>query len=151
MQALPKLSCLTQGPTGLFHANVVFGHASRGLDHAAIQGISTAQLHEPQGGREGQESESAREIKTKRGETRQFKRHGKLQKTYQICNVVFQQSQANFQRTIPPTPPQYRQNVAKILPNGTQNAPQMSHFGDPGATFEPIERPGDQSLQKRTP
>ena len=144
MQALPKLSCLTQGPAELFHAHVVFGHA-------AIQGVSKAQLHEPQGGREGQESESTREIKTKGGETRQRKRHGKLKKTNQICNVVFQQSQANFQRTIPPTPPQYRQNVVQILPNGTQNAPKMSPFGDPGATFEPIERPGDQSLQKRTP
>jgi len=45
MQTLPKL---TQGPTELFQANVVFGHASRDLDHAAIQGVSKAQLHEPQ-------------------------------------------------------------------------------------------------------
>ena len=48
MQTLPKL---TQGPTELFQANVVFGHASRDLDHAAIQGVSKDQLHEPQGGR----------------------------------------------------------------------------------------------------
>ena len=33
--------------------NVLFGHASRGLDHAAIQGVRKAQLHEPQGGSGG--------------------------------------------------------------------------------------------------
>ena len=44
----------TQEPAELFQANVVFGRASRGLDHAAIQEVSKAQLHEPQGERVGE-------------------------------------------------------------------------------------------------
>ena len=58
----------TQEPPELFQANVVFGRASRGLDHAAIQEVSKAQLHEPRGGRVGEREtagtgQQGREIK----------------------------------------------------------------------------------------
>ena len=59
----------TQEPAELFQANVVFGRASRGLDHAAIQGVSKDQLHEPQGGR-GKRVRAQERDKTKK-ETRE--------------------------------------------------------------------------------
>ena len=148
MQTLPKQ---IQEPAELFHANVVFGHASRGLDHAAIQGVSNAQLHEPQGGRGGQEGKSAREIKTEGGETRQRKRHSKLKKTYPRFNVVFQQSQANFQRTISPTPPKYRQNVPQILPNDTQEAPKVTLLETLGRLLSPSSPKVTKAGQKGFP
>ena len=79
-------------------------------------------------GKQLEQGNREREIKIEREGDRHWprKRQVKPKKTHQIFNVVFQQSQANFQRTIPPTPPKYRQNVPQILSNGTQNAPKVS-------------------------
>ena len=64
----------TQEPAELFQANVVFGRASRGLDHAAIQEVSKAQLHEPQGGRVGERETAGTGQQGKRDKERERER-----------------------------------------------------------------------------
>ena len=90
-------------------------------------------------GKQLEQGNREREIKREREGDRHWprKRQVKPKKTHQIFNVVFQQSQANFQRTIPPMPLTCKQNVPQILPNGTQKGPKVSLLGALGELLSP--------------